>query len=124
MNQPYIDDKCSPGRSQAFFWYLSVECLLYARYCSLCISYISGQNKTKSTSSMVCSNCGPKMHSQPSWRKKGQPTPVFLPGKSYGQRSLVGYNPWGCKESCMTVCVATSFSQIIRDFNCMCGYML
>ena len=28
-----------------------------------------------------------------------QPTPVFLPGESHGQRSLVGYNPWGCKES-------------------------
>ena len=25
-------------------------------------------------------------------------TPVFLPGKSHGQRSLVGYSPWGCKE--------------------------
>ena len=33
------------------------------------------------------------------WRRKWQPTPVFLPGKSYGQRSLVGYSPWGCKES-------------------------
>ena len=29
------------------------------------------------------------------WRRKWQPTPVFLPGKSHGQRSLVGYNPWG-----------------------------
>ena len=27
-----------------------------------------------------------------------QPTPVFLPGESHGQRSLVGYSPWGCKE--------------------------
>ena len=34
-----------------------------------------------------------------SWRRKWQPTPVFLPGKSYGQRRLVGYSPWGCKES-------------------------
>ena len=33
-----------------------------------------------------------------SWRRKWQPTPVFLPGKSYGQRRLVGYSPWGCKE--------------------------
>ena len=32
------------------------------------------------------------------WRRKWQPTPVFLPGKSHGQRSLVGYNPWGCKR--------------------------
>ena len=32
-------------------------------------------------------------------RSKWQPTAVFLPGKSYGQRSLVGYSPWGRKES-------------------------
>ena len=31
------------------------------------------------------------------WRKKWQPTPVFLPGKSHGQRSLVGYSRWGHK---------------------------
>ena len=28
-----------------------------------------------------------------------QPTPVFLPGKSHGWWNLVGYSPWGCKES-------------------------
>ena len=33
------------------------------------------------------------------WIRKGQPTPVFLPGKSHEQRSLVGYSSWGCKES-------------------------
>jgi len=33
------------------------------------------------------------------WRRKWQPTPVFLPGKSHGQRNLVGYSPWGRKES-------------------------
>ena len=33
------------------------------------------------------------------WRRKWQFTPVFLPGKSHGQRSLAGYNPWGSKES-------------------------
>jgi len=33
------------------------------------------------------------------WRRKWQPTPVFLPGKSHGQKSLTGYSPWGCKES-------------------------
>ena len=31
-------------------------------------------------------------------RRKWQPIPVFLPGKSHGQRSLVGYSPWGHKE--------------------------
>ena len=29
-------------------------------------------------------------------------TPLFLPGELLGQRSLVGYSPWGCKESDMT----------------------
>ena len=29
----------------------------------------------------------------------GQPTPVFLPGKLHGQRSLADYSPWGRKES-------------------------
>ena len=33
------------------------------------------------------------------WRRKWQPTPVFLPGKSHGPRSLVGYHPLGSKES-------------------------
>ena len=32
------------------------------------------------------------------WRSKRQPTPVFLPGKSHGQRSLAGYSPWGHKR--------------------------
>ena len=34
-----------------------------------------------------------------------QPTPVFLPGKPCGQRSMVGYSPWGHKESDMTECL-------------------
>ena len=36
------------------------------------------------------------------WRRAWQPTPLFLPGESHGQRSLVGYSPWGHKESDMT----------------------
>ena len=32
------------------------------------------------------------------WRRKWQSTPVFLPGKSHRQRSLVGYSPWLCKR--------------------------
>ena len=32
------------------------------------------------------------------WRRAWQPTPVFWPGKSHGQRSLAGYSPWGCKR--------------------------
>ena len=36
------------------------------------------------------------------WRRKWQPTPVFLPGESHGRRSLVGYSPRGRKESDMS----------------------
>ena len=36
------------------------------------------------------------------WRREWQPTPIFLPGESHGQRSLVGYSPWGRKGSDMT----------------------
>ena len=36
------------------------------------------------------------------YRRAWQPTLVFLPAKSHGQRSLVGYSPWGHKESDMT----------------------
>ena len=36
------------------------------------------------------------------WRRKWHPTPVFLPGKSHGQRSLAGCSPWGHKEPDMT----------------------
>ena len=38
----------------------------------------------------------------PPWRREWQPTPVFLPGKFHGWRSLAGYNPWGHKEADMT----------------------
>ena len=36
------------------------------------------------------------------WRRKWQPTPVLMPGKFYGQRSLVGYNTCSHKELDMT----------------------
>ena len=36
------------------------------------------------------------------WRRKSQLTPVFLPGKFYGQRSLMGYSPMGLQELDMT----------------------
>ena len=36
------------------------------------------------------------------WRRKWQSTPMFLPSKSHGQRILMGYSLWGCKELDMT----------------------
>ena len=51
----------------------------------------------------VCLQCGrpgfnPWVGKIP-WRRKRPPTPVLLPGKSHGRKSLAGYSPWGRKES-------------------------
>ena len=55
-----------------------------------------------SSSSLICSSAPDILLlilSRVFWRRKWQPTPVFLPGESHGRRSLVGCSPWGCTES-------------------------
>ena len=47
------------------------------------------------------------------WRRKWQPTPVFLPGKSHGRRCLSVFSPWGCKELDMTEWLHFSLSGFI-----------
>ena len=49
----------------------------------------------------VIAHCSFDLHfsNNEQWRRKWQPTPVFLPGESRGWRSLVGCSPWGCWES-------------------------
>ena len=50
-------------------------------------------------STCQCRRCGfDSWVGKISWRREWQPTPVFLPEESHGQRSLAGYSPWGCKE--------------------------
>ena len=44
------------------------------------------------------------------WRRQWQPTPVLLPGKSHGRRSLVGYSPWGHEQSDTTELLHFHFS--------------
>ena len=46
----------------------------------------------------------------PPWRRGWQPTPVFLPGEFHGQRSLMGYSPWGHQEWDMTERLTLSLS--------------
>ena len=52
------------------------------------------------------------------WRRKQQLTPVFLPGKFHGERSLAGYSPWGRKEldsiehMCMPTHTHTQYSLV------------
>ena len=75
MLRKYYNEECPENNgSNSFF-----KCLFYNRFLKL-----KKKNKGKS------------------WRRKWQPTPVFLPGKSNGQRSLVGYSLWGLKELDMT----------------------
>ena len=67
----------------------------------------------------VCQQCGrprfdPWVGKIP-WRRKWQPTPVLLPGKSHGGRSLVGYSPWGHKEMDTTK---------QRHFHCLFTFIL
>ena len=49
------------------------------------------------------------------WRREWQPTPVFLPGKSHGQKSLAGYSPWGRKELDMTEHEASLPYNLVRQ---------
>ena len=57
-----------------------------------------------------------------SWRRKQQPTPAFLPGKSCGQRSLAGYSPGSFKEVDATsvtncfLCIHTE-SRLIKNLS-------
>ena len=53
------------------------------------------------------------------WRRKWQPTPVFLPGKSHGWRSLAGWSPWGRKR--VRHDLATKITQIssANSQNCI-----
>ena len=45
------------------------------------------------------------------WSRKWQPTLVFLPGESYGQRNLEGYSSWGHKESDAAKVIAHTHTQ-------------
>ena len=50
---------------------------------------------------LACNTGTPRFHPwvrKSPWRRQWQPTPVFLPGESHGQRNLMGYSPWGCKR--------------------------
>ena len=71
------------------------SCIVF--YCGL-PKWCSGKE-----SACQCRRCSfhPWVGKIPS-RRKREPALVFLPGEFHGQRSLVGYSPWGCKESDMT----------------------
>ena len=53
-----------------------------------------------------------------------QPTPVFLSGEAHGQRSLLGYSPWGRKELDTTEQLTLSFSKRVDNEGLTVGFAL
>ena len=72
------------------------EGLLYVAF--IMLRWLSGKNPPAKTRNAGYAVLVHLWVGKISWRKRWQPTPVFLPRKSYGQRRLVGYSPWGCKK--------------------------
>ena len=54
------------------------------------------------------------------WRREWLPTPVFLPGELQGQRSLVGYSPWGCKQSDTTALIDQEYKTDTYTHTMVC----
>ena len=108
--QTNVFDTSSPGNFQ-----LSVDIHLVN----------SGSFSSGSDGKSICLQCGrPGFNPWPvkiPWRRKWQPTPVPLPGKSYGWRSLVGCSPWGRKESDTTewfqFLFLSFFCQLFKDIS-------
>ena len=75
----------------------------------------SGQESTRQRRGHKRREFNPWVEKIP-WNRKQQPTPVFLPGKLHGQRSLAGYSPWGHKELDTTEQLNTArYSQNARN---------
>ena len=87
------------SKGETFLFRIS-EKIKVVTECFCFIGFISGFScKASICQSRKCKRRGsnPWVGKIP-WRRKLQPTPVFLPGESYGQRSLVGYSPRSCKD--------------------------
>ena len=74
-----------------FFFFFEVGCVLVVK------NGTSGKEATCDTGDIMRHGFDPWAGKIP-WRKTWQPTPLFLSGKSHGQRSLAGYSPWGRKS--------------------------
>ena len=91
------DEIQDPQLNLNFRWVITFQ----YKYAPFCISafflWLSGKES-------VCQSACQSRHEslipgsgRSPWRKARKPTPVFLPGEPYGQRSLAGYSPWGTK---------------------------
>ena len=64
-------------------------------------TFPSGSDAKESARNVGVPGFNPWVGKMP-WRREWQLSPVFLPGKFHGQRNLVSYSPWSCKELDMT----------------------
>ena len=72
-------------------------CVCVSECVCVCVySGLPGAQMVKNLPACRSSGFDPWVRKIP-WRRKGLPTPVFLPGEFHGQRSLVGYSPQVCK---------------------------
>ena len=76
-------------------------CLIWGHDCSTLGTPTWHGGKESTCQCRRCKRCNPSV-GKILWRRKWQPTPIFLPGKSYGQRSVAAYSPQGHKELEMT----------------------
>ena len=58
------------------------------------LSWYTLYGKSEYKEKLFIENMALRLYSLMSWKRKWQPTPVFFPGESHGQRSLAGYSPW------------------------------
>ena len=70
--------------------------------CPLAFQTQGGSDGKESTCNVGDLGSIPGLGRSPGERNGRQPAPVFLPGEIHGQRSLMGYSPWGCQELDMT----------------------
>ena len=106
VNLLYIQQSVYMAFLWASFFFLTFYFILESSWLTELLGSSAGKEST--CQCRRCKRCGfnPWVRMIP-WRRKWQPTPVFLPGKFHRQRSLAGYSPWLCKESDTTECSCT-----------------
>jgi len=90
----YIMRNRMPNVWQSELWYMLAVV-------TIILGFPGGSDGKESTWKCGRPGFDPWVRKMP-WRREWQPTPIFLPGKFHGQKSLVGYSPWGHKESATT----------------------
>ena len=84
-----------PGTIPLFVLFFVLFCFVFWPHHSACGTLVPGPGIKPTSPALEGFNL---WVGKSPWRRKWQPTPVFLPGESCGQRILVGYSPWGHKE--------------------------